>query len=212
MSRQRTPVWRRLVLAVGCAVAAACASNAPVRSGDASTYATLGSPDARGGVQLAPLRPDHLGRHARLHLEPVRVADTVTQSVSAQTRGRVHSELDRALRAELAPKLELDGSEPALRVRVTITGITEASPGLNALTALLLTPVKNGALAVEAEILDGEGNQIGLILWADEGGMFSPADFAGNFRREAHAVALTKEFATALAAYLMPLIKAHETP
>lgn len=102
---------------------------------------------------------------------------------------RIRDVLQSVIASEVGKSFNLSArpaNKPALILRVRITRITEASPGLNALTTALVGPLRNGALGAELEAVDADsGQQVALLVWADSGGVIK--DFAGNFNRTAHA-------------------------
>jgi Protein of unknown function (DUF3313) len=191
-----------------CLLASACASHAPMRSGLASSYATMPADEGHKGVLQAPLDAGCSGRYTRLRLEPVVYLDGVRDKLRAKIIALVETALIDNTRNALFRHFTETGIDTpeTLRVRLVVTRITESSPLGNIASSMVLSPAFNGALAVEAELLDAStGRQCGLYLWADEGSVVNFKEFTGHFRRAGHPQKLAGYFAEAFAAYAAPL-------
>ncbi len=155
-----------------------------------------------------PIDSSFVGRYRSVVIDPVRITGDVLETIEPETAAVVRTELARQIRASLAQYFDVveQPSDETLRIRLAVTRITEASPMTNVITSMVVGPVRNGALAVEADILDAAGGgQRGLYLWADEGSAIRRRQFSGYFRRATHARQLTEAFGRDLADYLAPL-------
>jgi hypothetical protein len=195
-------------LAAVCLLGSSCASHVPLRSGSASSYARLPADPSRKGVLQAPLDPGCIGGYKQLRFEPVTYAEGVRDKLHAKTMSVVETALVDGTRSGMARHFIQTDNEASgtLRLRLVVTRITESSPIGNVISTAALTPIFNGALAVEAELLDATtGKQCGLYLWADEGSIMNFKEFTGNFRRAGHPQKLAGYFGDSLAAYAAPL-------
>ena len=106
--------------------------------------------------------------------------------------------MQRQLQEKFSKRFTLT-TQPAansLIVRAAITDVTEAKPVANALTtALVLSPLFNGGMSGEAELLDAvTGKQLRAITWADEGSVWRLSQMKGSFSQLGHAEYLTEVF------------------
>lgn len=206
--RLRRPITMLSATAVCIALVTGCASHTPRMSGSATSYKRVGAVEGSDRIRLAPIESSFAGRYQSVVIDPVAITGDVVEAIEPETAATIKTALARQVKASLAQHFMIvnHASDKTLRVRLVVTRITEASPISNVITSLVIGPVRNGALAVEADILDAaDGGQRGLYLWADEGSAIKHRQFGGYFRRAAHARRLTVAFGHDLAAYLAPL-------
>lgn len=193
------------VFAIGLS---ACATQKPLQSNQATSYEGLVK-ISDNVMAVAPKKTDY-GRYKWAVIDSIEVEPSVASEDSAETTKSVVGDLKSALATEVGKSFNVqDGlsNAPTLILHTRITRITEASPATNVLTtALVGTPIMNGALAVELEAIDAtSGKQVALLVWADSGGVFK--DFTGNYARSSHARALATRFAVDAGKFLSPLSK-----
>lgn len=183
----------------------ACATSTPLQSNKALSYQGL-IKSSDHAMAIPPKKVD-FGRYKWATMAPIDVEDSVSAEVSTDTSTEIRDVLQSVIASEVGKSFNLSArpaNKPALILRVRITRITEASPGLNALTTALVGPLRNGALGAELEAVDADsGQQVALLVWADSGGVIK--DFAGNFNRTAHARTLAASFASEANIFLSPL-------
>lgn len=195
-----------LIITVIAGGLCACATQTPLRSNQATSYAGMVK-TADGVMEIQPKQAD-FGRYKWTIITAIDLDPSAVSKEATETAKSVVADLQKNLEQELGQRFSLrdhPDSEPGLVIHARITRITEASPGLNVLTtALLGTPLRNGALAVELEATEaGSGRQVALLLWADSGGVMT--DFKGNYSRDAHARMLAGRFAIEARKFLSPL-------
>lgn len=184
----------------------ACATQTPIQSNQATSYEGVVK-TADGTMEIVPKQAD-LGRYKWAVVPVIELEPSVVSEELKETAKSVVADLQNGLDTELGRHFSMNqppDNEQVLVVHVRITRITEASPGLNVLTtALLGTPLRNGALAVELEAKEAStGRQVALLVWADSGGVMK--DFKGNYSRDAHARMLAGRFAIEAGKFLSPL-------
>jgi len=183
----------------------ACATNKPQQ-------------DAFGqsGVELAPFgekedalvqTPDQevLDNYTQVFIQPINTElalaarkkpreDTVIKVVEA-----LNTEIAASMSIEYELVDEIDPSVPTISIEVSVTEITEANPGANAVAAVIAVPVSNGGLTAHMEAKDGVSQDvIARLAYGDEGGIISTKVFS----RAGHAVQLSKTFAERIAQLL----------
>ncbi len=197
---------RFVVLALIGGGLCACATQTPIQSNQATSYEGIVK-TADGTMQIVPKQAD-FGRYKWAVVPIIELEPSVVSKELRETAQSVVADLQTGLDKEVGRHFSMTqqpDNEPVLVVNVRITRITEASPGLNVLTtALIGTPLRNGALAVELEAKEAStGRQVALLVWADSGGVMK--DFKGNYSRDAHARLLAGRFAIAAGKFLSPL-------
>jgi hypothetical protein len=195
------------------AVSTGCASHTPRISGSATSYERVGAAEGSDRIERIPIDPSFFSRFRNVVIDPVEITGDVAEAIEPETAAAIKTELAKQVKTSLAQHFMIvdHAGDKTLRIRLVVTRITEASPITNVITSLVLGPVRNGALAVEADILDAaDGSQRGLYLWADEGSAIKHRQFGGYFRRAAHARQLTVAFGHDLAGYLAPLATGSE--
>lgn len=166
----RIPVVLALPLLVG-----ACAS-APTTSGFLSGYE--GMADDESALRAAARERRETSRLElvkRVAIEPTRLAQGGAW-MSAGERTALLREIDAQLCFELSERYEIaEGEDADARVRAAVTGVEPTGRAASAAAAAasffipgpigVRAPGALGALAAEAEMLDGEDRQIAAISW-----------------------------------------------
>lgn len=196
-----------LLIAIAVLLLSACTTPQVTRSGQAKSYQGLQKIGEHGmGIPPQAARGGH---YAQVLVAPLQVTAAVARQVTPEVALEVERTLRQSLEAELSRSFMLAPRNPGtdtLIVRTRITRVAEASPVINAMTTLLLGPVKNGGLSVEFEAVDGRsGQQQALLLLADDAGF---ADILDSYQRAAHAQALARRFAGEAAGFFSPLGRA----
>lgn len=157
---------------------AACAS-APTRSGFLSSYDGLAARE--GGVRARQdERRDEaaLAQVRSIAIEPTQIAEGVAPWMTPQERALLTREVDAQLCFELTERYELRaaGQAPDAIVRAAITDVAPTGRVASALSAAasvvipgpigLRAPGATGALAVEAEMLKPDGQQLAALSWS----------------------------------------------
>ncbi|MFN8727098.1 MAG: DUF3313 family protein [Rhodospirillales bacterium] len=178
-----------------------CATQRTTRPGFIDDYAGLtpASTEVELGVgRIKAQRPvaRMLAHHDSVLVEPV-VAKA--NDLDADQIGTLAVALSQALSVELGEQGTLvDRPEPtALRVRVAVTDVPQASSPPNTPTIALVRSMSNGGGADEAHILDHQsGRGLAALIWADQR-RFS--EVTGLHRATGHARSLMPGFAAVVA-------------
>lgn len=133
-----------------------------------------------------------------LTLEPVQWQVPASAAITQEEQAQLRARLRDALQAALAAKAD---SDRPLSVRATITGIEPVSPGLNALSALLLfVPLDAGAASVRIEAFD-TASGVRVATWENR---YAPPmrQLRARFKRLAPAELALQHLAETFAAEL----------
>jgi hypothetical protein len=189
------------LIVLGGSFAGGCATQPSTQSGFIGDYANLSPAPTEanlGDGRIKAQRPDRqaLARYDRVLLEHVviKASNLDTDQVKALT-----SALSQALVAELGKEWAITNTPgpTALRLRVAVTDVTQASVLLNVLTTALIGPMSNGGAAGEAEVLDSQSSQrLAALTWADQR-RFS--EVFGFYSATGHARSLMPNFASTIA-------------
>ncbi len=186
---------------LGSSMLGGCATQQSTQSGFIGDYANLTTVSAEAGLgegRIKAQRPEPhiLARYDRVILEPIFVK---ASQLDADQVKAITSTLSQALFSELGKQWTLtDRPGPtALRLRVAVTDVTQASVPLNVLTTALVGPMSNGGAAGEAEVLDSQsGQRLAALTWADQR-RFS--EVTGFYSATGHARSLMPNFAATVA-------------
>jgi len=185
-----------------------CASQGMTRSGYLTDYDGMQRQDSKKEEAVAISPESDLSLYSHAMIMPVIYAGKTTDEDEKKDFQKLTLSLERQLQEKFTQRFMLT-SQPApnvLIVRAAITDVTKAKPVANVLTtALVFSPLFNGGMSGEAELLDAvTGQQLRAITWADEGSVWRLKQMKGSFSQTGHAEYLTGVFAGRIFSLVTP--------
>lgn len=155
------------------------------------------------GAPKAPAPPTYvdIGRFRAITIESVHIEPTAT-TLNDADRATMEHKLHYAL-VEAIPASARAAQPGAgvLQVKITVTQLDTANPGVNAVsTALIAVPLDRGSIAFDATFFDRPGGAaIGSTTIRQQGRLL---DFKGNFSRYGTATGALREWGASIAGSL----------
>lgn len=182
----------RLLLVLAPLTLAACANQSVTRTGFLDRYDTL-TTAADGDKTLTYTAGSPAARsHRQVVIEEVEVrlpadqAAAIAPALLAQARTDYRAALTTAFARDYTVIDATSAGEP-LRVRAAITGIKPSNPALNTATFLLVSPVSNGGVSTESEVIDARtGECLAAQATFTNAHLFNGGGLGGYFDRLGH--------------------------
>jgi hypothetical protein len=183
---------------MGSTILVGCANQQVTRTGFIQDYNSL-SP-VEGSKKIFVRRPSQelLSRYNSVWVQPVEIKipgpedQKALLEIAALAEKELKNTLGKNWRLANAPGLK------TLRGSTALTAVHKSQPAANIVLTIVAVPMFNGGLSAEVKILDASGQEIGAVIWADEG-VWNPV---GYYSEYGHPRALTEELAKSVASTL----------